>query len=37
VVQTHTGADAVRVAYAGVLGGKGDPRLGHMLALGEGG
>jgi hypothetical protein len=37
VVQTHTGADAVRAAYAGVLGGKGDPRLGHMLALGEAG
>ena len=32
VVQ-HTGADAVTAAYAQVLGGKGDPRVGHMLSL----
>lgn len=35
VVQTHTGAQAVQSAYAAVLGGKGDPRLGHMLSLHE--
>jgi hypothetical protein len=37
VVQTHRGADAVAAAYAMVLGGQGDPRLGHMLSLGQGG
>ena len=35
VVQTHVGTNAVQAAYATVLGGKGDPRRGHMLALGE--
>ena len=33
LVRQHTGADAVRTAYAEVLAGRGDPRLGHMLAL----
>ena len=33
VVRNHTGADAVQAAYALVLGGQGDPRLGHMLSL----
>ena len=33
VVQQHQGADAVQAAYAQVLAGRGDPRLGHMLAL----
>jgi hypothetical protein len=33
VVQQHQGADAVQTAYAQVLAGRGDPRLGHMLAL----
>jgi hypothetical protein len=33
VVQTHTGANAAQAAYAAVLAGKGDPRLGHMLSL----
>lgn len=32
-VQHHVGAQAVQVAYQQVLGGKGDPRLGHMLSL----
>lgn len=35
VVQSHRGAEAVATAYAAVLGGQGDPRLGHMLAFGE--
>ena len=35
VVQTHVGTNAVQAAYATVLGGKGDPRQGHMLSLGE--
>ena len=34
VVQWHRGADAVTQAYAQVLAGRGDPRLGHMLSLG---
>jgi len=34
-VQAHRGADAVQAAYATVLGGKGDPRLGHMLSWGS--
>jgi hypothetical protein len=34
VVQSHHGAEAVAAAYAMVLGGRGDPRLGHMLAFG---
>jgi Protein of unknown function (DUF2855) len=33
-IQQHTGADAVTTAYAQVLGGRGDPRVGHMLSLG---
>lgn len=33
VVQTHRGPDAVQAAHALVLGGRGDPRLGHMLSL----
>lgn len=32
-VQQHTGADAVTKAYAQVLSGRGDPRIGHMLSL----
>ncbi len=32
-VQQHSGAAAVQAAYALVLGGRSDPRLGHMLAL----
>jgi hypothetical protein len=32
-VQQHTGADAVTKAYAEVLGGRGDPRVGHILSL----
>jgi hypothetical protein len=35
VVQHHRGAEAVKAAYALVLGGQGDPRLGHMLAFSE--
>jgi len=37
VVQSHRGAEAVAAAYSMVLGGQGDPRLGHMLAFGESG
>ena len=33
VVQQQVGAAAVTAAYADVLGGKGDPRLGHMLSF----
>ena len=32
-VAHHTGADAVTAAYSHVLGGKGDPRVGHILSL----
>ena len=32
-VQHHAGLAQVREAYALVLGGRGDPRLGHMLSL----
>jgi hypothetical protein len=32
-VQHHGGPAAVQAAYQQVLGGKGDPRLGHMLSL----
>ena len=32
-VQQHWGAAAVQQAYAAVLAGKGDPRLGHMLGF----
>ena len=35
VVQHHTGPQAVQEAYAEVLGGQGDPRAGHMLAMGQ--
>jgi hypothetical protein len=35
VVQSHRGSEAVTAAYAMVLGGQGDPRLGHMLAFSE--
>ncbi|MEN9671490.1 MAG: hypothetical protein RL018_1767 [Pseudomonadota bacterium] len=31
--QHHVGAEAVTQAYAQVLGGRGDPRVGHMLSL----
>lgn len=33
VVQHHRGAPAVQAAYAQVLGGRNDPRQGHMLSL----
>ena len=33
VVQQHAGAQAVQAAYAQVLAGRGDARLGHMLSL----
>ena len=33
VVQTHHGRAAVEAAYAQVLSGRGDPRLGHMLQV----
>ena len=33
-VRTHRGPEAVTAAYGMVLGGRGDPRLGHMLAFG---
>ncbi|MBG9389426.1 DUF2855 family protein [Caenimonas aquaedulcis] len=32
-VEEHRGAQAVQAAYAQVLGGRGDPRAGHMLSL----
>jgi hypothetical protein len=32
-VEHHVGPDAVKAAYAAVLGGRGDPRVGHMLSL----
>ncbi len=32
-VQQHRGAPAVQAAYAQVLAGQGDPRVGHMLSL----
>jgi hypothetical protein len=32
-VQHHTGSEAVQSAYLHVLGGKGDPRVGHILSL----
>jgi hypothetical protein len=34
-VTQHTGPAAVQDAYWQVLGGKGDPRLGHVLNLNE--
>ena len=33
VVQQHSGPEAVQAAHALVLGGRGDPRLGHMLSM----
>lgn len=33
VVEQHRGPQAVQQAYATVLAGRGDPRLGHMLAM----
>jgi hypothetical protein len=36
VVEHHVGPDAVKAAYATVLGGRGDPRVGHMLSLSPG-
>ncbi len=35
-VQHHRGPDEVTAAHALVLGGRGDPRLGHMLSLSDG-
>jgi hypothetical protein len=32
-VEHHAGPQAVLAAYLQVLGGRGDPRLGHMLSL----
>jgi len=32
-VEQHSGPAAVQAAYQLVLGGKGDPRVGHMLSL----
>ena len=32
-VEHHNGPQAVSAAYAKVLGGRGDPRIGHMLSL----
>ena len=32
-VEQHQGAEAVQAAYQGVLGGRGDPRKGHVLAF----
>ena len=32
-VEHHQGADAVQKAYAQVLAGRGDPRIGHILSL----
>src|SRR5262249_22819140 len=36
VVQHHDGPQAVQSAYAQVLGGRGDPRAGHILSLSRG-
>ena len=33
VVERHRGPDAVEAAYAKVLGGHGDPRVGHILSM----
>ena len=33
-VEQHQGAEAVSTVYTQVLGGRGDPRVGHMLSLG---
>ena len=34
-VEQHSGALAVQKAYAQILSGRGDPRVGHMLSLGS--
>jgi hypothetical protein len=36
VVQHHSGTEAVQAAHSLVLGGRSDPRLGHMLSLSDG-
>ena len=33
ITEQHKGAEAVQKAYAQVLGGRGDPRVGHILSL----
>jgi hypothetical protein len=33
VIEAHHGTDAVKAAYAEVLSGRGDPRIGHILSL----
>lgn len=33
IVEHHIGQEAVKAAYLSVLGGRGNPRLGHMLSL----
>lgn len=33
VVEHHRGTEAVQAAYAQVLGGRGDPRVGHVLGI----
>jgi hypothetical protein len=33
VVEHHRGPEAVQAAYAQVLGGRGDPRVGHVLSM----
>ncbi|MBP8019154.1 MAG: DUF2855 family protein [Hylemonella sp.] len=33
VVEHHRGTEAVQAAYAQVLGGRGDPRVGHVLSM----
>ncbi len=35
VVERHRGAEAVKTAHSLVLGGRGDPRLGHMLSMSD--
>jgi hypothetical protein len=35
VLEQHSGPEAVQAAYAHVLGGRGDPRVGHVLTMGE--
>jgi hypothetical protein len=33
VVEHQVGPQAIQAAYAAVLAGRGDPRVGHMLSL----
>jgi len=33
ITEQHVGAEAVQKAYEQVLGGRGDPRVGHMLSI----